>query len=370
MASPPSPARPWLLAFAAPAGESDPERLVAGAQHAATLDLLDRARESRAFERIALVTPVRDLAERAPRNVLLEGVEGGFSFGERLAALIRKHRLERPFYAGGGSGVFMSAQDWRDAAALLERSEQTLVTNNLYSADLLGFHPGSAIERVPLPDADNPLAQALRHAGLTPVELPRTLATQFDIDTPTDVLALAVHPHTPPGTRAFIEAQSLDTSRVERLLPLLTDQDAEIVVAGRVGSAAWSFLEARTACRVRLFSEERGMRADGRDQRGEARSLLAYHLEQVGARRFFQELARLGQAALIDTRVILAHFGLDLPPRDRFASDLGRPEEIADPFLCAFTEAALDASIPVLLGGHSLVSGGLMALTDAAWLRR
>ena len=111
------------------------------------------------------------------------------------------------------------------------------------------------------------------------------------------------------------------------------------------------------------------MRADGRDVRGEARSLLAYHLEQAGARRFFDELARLGQAAFIDTRVILAHFGLDLPPRDRFASDLGQPEDIADPFLRAFTEGALEAAIPVVLGGHSLVSGGLMALTDAAWLR-
>ena len=52
---------------------------------------------------------------------------------------------------------------------------------------------------------------------------------------------------------------------------------------------------------------------------------------------------------------------------DRFWSDLARPEQIEEPFLREFTQAAREASIPVLLGGHSLVSGGLMLLTEHAW---
>ncbi len=36
-------------------------------------------------------------------------------------------------------------------------------------------------------------------------------------------------------------------------------------------------------------------------------------------------------------------------------------------FLKEFTQAANDAPIPVLLGGHSLISGGLMLLNEAAW---
>jgi hypothetical protein len=31
------------------------------------------------------------------------------------------------------------------------------------------------------------------------------------------------------------------------------------------------------------------------------------------------------------------------------------------------TRAATQAPVPVLLGGHSLVSGGIMALVQAAW---
>ncbi len=112
------------------------------------------------------------------------------------------------------------------------------------------------------------------------------------------------------------------------------------------------------------------MRADGREERGEARSILGFYLEEVGVRRFFQALAQLGRAAFIDSRVIFSHLRLSPSAADRFLSDLGRPGEIKDPFLREFTRAALEAPLPVVLGRHSLVSGGLMALVDAAWWQR
>jgi hypothetical protein len=139
------------------------------------------------------------------------------------------------------------------------------------------------------------------------------------------------------------------------------------VVAGRVGSHAWQYLERQTACRVRLFAEERGMQADGRAQEGSVRSLLGFYLEEVGPQRLFAALAQLGDAAFIDSRVLLAHLGLQPSRADRFLSDLGRWREIAHPFLREFTRAAVEAPIPVLLGGHALVSGGLMALNEFAW---
>ena len=52
---------------------------------------------------------------------------------------------------------------------------------------------------------------------------------------------------------------------------------------------------------------------------------------------------------------------------DRFLSDLGEADAISEPFLRDFTRSALSATIPVLLGGHSLMSGGLMALNEHAW---
>ena len=125
-------------------------------------------------------------------------------------------------------------------------------------------------------------------------------------------------------------------------------------------------METGTACRVRLLAEERSLRADERLQRGEACSILGFYWEQVTPDRFFETLARLGDAAFIDSRVIFAHFGLEPSRTDRFYSDLGQPDKIDNPFVRQFTQAALEAPIPVILGGHSLVSGGLLALIEIA----
>jgi len=43
---------------------------------------------------------------------------------------------------------------------------------------------------------------------------------------------------------------------------------------------------------------------------------------------------------------------------------------VEEPFLREFTRAAVEAPIPVLLGGHSLVFGDLMALIEFAWQER
>ncbi len=75
-------------------------------------------------------------------------------------------------------------------------------------------------------------------------------------------------------------------------------------------------------------------------------------------------LARFGDAAIIDTRVLLAHrLGADEAgwpvAEDRFASDLLLPDAVSDPWLRELTASAAAAPIPVLLGGHSLVGPGV-----------
>jgi len=189
----------------------------------------------------------------------------------------------------------------------------------------------------------------------------------MDIDGPSDLAVLALTGEGGPCLREYLAALDMDLGRYRRALPFLTDRWAQITVAGRVGSHAWQYLEGETACRVRLFAEERGMEADGRAGEGKARSLLGFFLEQVGTQRLMDTLAELGDAAFIDTRVLLAHFRIEAARADRFLSDLGRWQEVREPFLRDLTRAALQAPIPVLLGGHSLMCGGLMALNEFAW---
>ena len=132
----------------------------------------------------------------------------------------------------------------------------------------------------------------------------------------------------------------------------------------------FQLLDQVTHCRIRLYSEERGLKALGRDMRGEARSLLGEMITAYGYERFFNFLSQICRGAVIDSRILFAHWQWDLTQTDRFYSDLGMIDRITHPGLREFTAAAHGASIPVMLGGHSLVTGGLWALLDASYIER
>jgi len=352
---------------------SEVERMVAQARQAITLDTVDKALTVEAVDRVIVSTNSHALAEQLqgrPVCVELDAPGEEFHFGRQLLALIEKYEIEKLFYMGGGSGPLLSAEEIGHIAESLLSTGRLLVANNFYSTDFAAFAPASILKDAnPLP-FDNDLGWLLGETLSLPTrELPRTAATQLDVDTPTDLMTLKLHPAAGPHVRQYLESLALDTSHLEKAIQFFTEREAMVVVAGRVSAATWTYLESETACQVRLFAEERGMRASGRQKRGEVRSILGFYLDEVGVERFFTTLSTLGQAAFIDSRVIFAHKGLWPSAADRFYSDLRQPEKIADPFVRRFTEAAMQAPIPIVLGGHSLVAGGLYALVEAAWTR-
>ena len=361
--------RPALVIFLGGLGGSPVEEMVAGARSAAALDSMQAAIGSGRYQGAVLVTDGLTELPELPAGVTLDVDDGTFHFGARLAEVVSRHGLESVVYLGGGSLPLLRREGFAQVAEAMSEGG-VVVTNNQFSSDLVAF-PAEALARTQPPDSDNRLARVLsEEAGLPVSALARTVATQMDIDGPTDLAVLALTGEGGPRLREYLARLELDLERYRRVLPLLTDRRAQITVAGRVGSHVWQYLEGETACRVRLFAEERGMEADGRAAAGEARSLLGFFLEQVGPQRTFGALAELGDAAIIDSRVLLAHFRAQAGRADRFLSDLGRWEEVREPFLRDLTRAALEASMPVLLGGHSLVSGGLMALNEFAWRER
>jgi hypothetical protein len=93
-------------------------------------------------------------------------------------------------------------------------------------------------------------------------------------------------------------------------------------------------------------------------------------IERDGPGAFFAALADLVDAAIIDSRVLMAHHGRWPDPADRFASDTLDVGAVEDPWLRAFTAAAAGAPIPVVLGGHGLITGGLYTLAEILERRR
>jgi hypothetical protein len=322
-----------LLIMTGVHGTSQLEMMMAGARQAITKDIVERAQTVAGISQILLSTNAPALADWAQsRGVTVELDPPGstFHFGQRLRELASKYGAERLFYMGGGSGALLTAREMADIVQRVSDVDRALITNNFYSADLAAFTPASALGAIRLPAMDNDLGWILaEEAGLPNHSLDRTASTQLDVDTPTDLMTLAPHPGVGGHTRAFLDGLDLDTSHVQEAMRPLVHRDAEVVVGGRVSAAVWEYLERETACRVRVFAEERGMRASGRQARGEARSLMGYHYRQVGPQRFFRTLSELGQAIFLDSRVIFAHLGIWPPASDRFHSDLRHPERIA-----------------------------------------
>lgn len=363
---------PALILFCGGFGGSPIEASLGEALRESALDTLSEALATGAFADAILVVDAptaRYLEGRLPAAVRVDIDKPGeaFHFGRRLTDVVLRYGLERPVYVGCGLPL-IKGDELAAVANALRSADKAVVSNNFYSADLAGFVPGSVVTEVALPDNDRILPRLLSvEAGLENRALPRTMANQFDVDTPGDLVILAYAGGAGPNLARYIERAQIDTTRLARAARFFTERDAEVLVAGRVGSQVWQYLEAETACRVRMYSEERGLQAAGRDTSGEARSLLAFHLDAVGPARFFDELAQMAHAAFIDTRPLFAHRGPQPSAPDRFLSDALDPDSITDAWLRDFTRAARDAAIPVVLGGSSLVAAGLPLLSEAAW---
>ncbi len=292
-----------------------------------------------------------------------------FHFGNRIGELARRLDLERVLYIGAGSMPLLSRKKINEIVGRLIRAgERWAITNNFHSSDWLGMTDATVLSETAgrLP-RDNMLGWVLKDkAGFRVQVLPPSAATQLDIDTPTDLVALRWHPDTPAQLRSFIAERLPEEplARWKAAARVLTTPGSQVALIGRVSPHTWQVLQAHTEVWIRVFSEEQGMTASGRWGGGRVRSLLAYFIERSGPKAVFDQLSEMVAAAFIDTRVILAHHGKWPPASDRYASDMCQPSQISDARLRDFTEAAMTCHAPIVLGAFGTVSGGLYALVE------
>jgi hypothetical protein len=318
--------------------------------------------------------------------IVLSGPPDDTPFGARLRAIVRADRPAGLVVLGSGAMPLATGRDYRDLVTAAGAGGRTALANNRYSADVVAVACAEVLADLPDLPGDNALPRWLEEtAGFAVSDLRHRWRLAVDVDGPLELVLLGGVAAAPPGVDLGGVRAALDGVRA-----VAADRRAELVVAGRVSVATLGWLERGIPARVRAIVEERGLRAATRlaqapssgaptDGPAGARtdgpvgrqrppaSLLGELLQRDGPGALGSVLGRLGDAAVIDTRVLLAHrLGADdaawPPPEDRFASDLLLPDGIGDPWLRELTAAAAGASLPILLGGHSLVSPGLRLL--------
>jgi hypothetical protein len=356
--------------FIGRAGPSQLAQWVLGARLAAAQDTLRQLARLPEVARIVVATNMPELADRYPGWPVtwdIDPPDRPFHFGARLRDLLAAYQAPVYAYFGAGCAPLLTDDLLAEAIAEVARAAAPrAVTNNALSSDWIVFNCPAEVQARPDRLArDNMLGPVLKYeVGIDVGSLPASAATRADIDTPADALALSLHPRLQPALARYLSQLPLSPDRWQQALQALARPNSRLALIGRVSSAAWNYLESRTRCWTRVFSEERGMTASGRQAAGEVRSLIAAHIARVGVKVFFGELADMADAVFFDTRVLLTITGWP-PAADRYASDAGRPELIQDPFLRELTEAALKAPMPVLIGGHGVVAGDLYALVEA-----
>jgi hypothetical protein len=296
-------------------------------------------------------------------------------FGRRLRELVRDPAQEGCrglVVAGSGALALARASDLRPFLDAAAADAPIALANNHYSADVVAIACAERLSELPDLPGDNALPRWLAEAaGYAVLDRRQIARLQVDVDGPVDALIAGLD--WPDRTLATTARERLDGVRA-----VAHDSRAELLVAGRTSAGTLRWLERHAAARVRALVEERGMRAaasaaraDGAPNRRPPRSMLGALLDRESPEALGSILAGVADAAVLDTRVLLAHrLGADerlWPPlEDRLASDLLLPDRVADEWLRALTAAAAEAPIPVLLGGHTLVGPGLpLALRGA-----
>ncbi len=341
---------------------------------------LDARPDARAIERDLAVVR-RSLADRLAATFRAAGAEDvsvvatapdDTPFGSRVRDLVRRERPGGLVLAGSGSLAVACAADLRAFVATAASPERLALANNRFSADAVAIARAECLLEVPDLPSDNALPRWLAEvAGYTVRDLRGRRRLGIDVDGPLDAVLIGAPWPDHAATTVLRE-------RLAGLAVVAHDPRAELLVAGRTSGAAIGWLERRLPARVRALVEERGLRAaaaaarwDGAPNARPPRSVLGLLLDRDGPAALAAILAEIADAAVVDTRVLLAHrLGADEArwpsPEDRFASDLLLPHRVDDPWLRSLTGAVVDSPIPIVLGGHTLVGPGLpLALRGA-----
>ena len=151
-------AEPYLVLFCGGMGGSPPEEALGQALCECALDTLDEALATGAYAGAIVVADAPSahrLAGRLPAaaQLDLDLPHESFHLGRRLSEVVNRYDLERPVYIGWGLPL-IKGDELAAVASALASAEAAVVSNNYFSADLVGFTPGRIVRDIDLPNND------------------------------------------------------------------------------------------------------------------------------------------------------------------------------------------------------------------------
>jgi len=326
------------------------------------------------FAEVILATNFPDLAKAAESlgvQVVRTVDDASFDFGSQLRQLAAGVKTKSALYLSGAGSPLLTRDELAGIADDLAAAQRLVITNNVQSSDVVGWTPVEALFQLENLTSDNALGYLLRRdADLPRRLLSHSVGVHFDIDTPTDIQMLRLVGLGGSRLKAAVDGIDWDMTPYYRLKEILTQRISEregiiprIWMSGRIGAPVITHINTHLIARLRVVSEERGMKSMG--QEGMVCSFVGSFLDDLGTPAFIRYLERSSDVALVDTRPLFAHFRISPDDNDRFSSDLLLWEQVKDPWVREFTKGAAESSIPIILGGHTLILGSIWALVDA-----
>ena len=252
--------------------------------------------------------------------MIVDDLGPGGSFGAALRERAIAGGWDGVVALGSGSLPLATRADRAAFVAAAWGAPGTALANNRYSADAIAIAGRTVLRDLPDVASDNGLPRLLERAGVAVRDLRERWRLQVDLDSPLDAVLT-----NPARTFTALAAREIDVVALRAALAGVAatsrDPNEELLVSGRTSAAGLTWLERHTASRTRALVEERGFRTRRAEQRP-VRSSLGLLLDRDGPDGLGPRLTELGDAALVDTRVLLAHrFGAD----ERSVAERRRP---------------------------------------------
>ena len=293
--------------------------------------------------------------------VIFEKIEKKINFGKYLLKIINKYLLDKIFYFGAGSCYFLNKDEFKFI------SENTIkgqfISNNPVSSDFISFSSSDLTNEIILnfPNIDNYFSSYLMSKTfLKYLKMPVSLGSVFDIDTPNDFAILSKITHNSGNIGNYISNSIFKNIDLDKFIKVLSSKSSEIFVYGRINPLNLYMAEKNIPCKIRFLSEERGLKIRGKA----SSSLLKYFFKSENFDNLFKLFENICDGGIFDTRIIFSLFAGEYEQEDVYLSDMKIWQKIKNPFIKFFTKKIAESKIPIILGGHSVVNGGLMALSN------